>query len=227
MLSVVKFPILGNNAYRILASNTFTYYPLRLSGNYGAINTVLTNGKQIFYVLNGTAPDAPKEVRLFNWKDHSDKKITSLKASRTTFISLCVCNGKYLFYTVLSEGGPCALYRLTISSGKTKKIIPDASIIKYGYGKYVSWREPGDMWTNVPVYVMNKDGTGVKKIAKAISAAIYKKNIYFVKCISCKKGKNYVKIYRCDLNGKNIKAVTKTINYFSIPSKYKKVGIIH
>lgn len=219
-LSIDELTISGKRTHRIFVSTNYVYSRFRISGGYGVMNSVFTNGKNFIYVLNGATSDQPKEIRCYSWETSSSREI-----ARTKISSLVACNGKYLFYTVKSKDGSLPLYRLTLSSGKTKKIIPDANVVKYGNGKYLAWRKTGASRLNSQLYVMKKDGTGVKKISKVMSAAFYKKKIYYKRFIS-KKGRDiYVKIYSCNLTGKNKKALTKKIKLNKVPARYLKMGL--
>ena len=218
-LEIQRVYISGKYAYKILVSTNNKGSKSTITGKYGAGFTVLAGKNDFIYLLKGQSYESKSEIRRYNWKT---KKSTLIAKIRATDIELF--NGKYLFYT-LEQDGEFPLYRYSVSTGKTKKLFNDATIFKYGNGKYLVWREPGDFPNNVPIYVMNKNGGGIKRICKALNAVIYKNKIYYKKYVSYKNGVTDVIIYRCDLDGKNLKAMTKKINYNNIPEKYRNIGL--
>ena len=158
-IKVQQIKISDRYTFRILVStnhkNEFT-----ITGSYGTGMIVFANSKEFIYLLNGKPYDSKAEIRRYNWSTKKSTLITKKKAD-----DLAIFNGKYLFY-ILEKESEFPLYRYSMSTGKTKKILDDVTTIKYGNKKYLVWKEPGDFPTNASIYVMNKNGGDIKKFAK-------------------------------------------------------------
>lgn len=204
------------------------YYRLYLvkSGRYlarhrvnGITGTAVANGRYVYYAIKpvkGNNYYAPKTVYRYDFKKDTFKKICELDG----LVDIIAFNGKYLFYSKAGGTVP-ALYRYSISTKKTKKIDEYSMRMEYKDGKYLTHFEPGD--GESVSYLLNKDGSGKKKICRAIHAAIMNKKVYYVKLITYKGTNSIVKVYSVNFNGKNRKAVTGKIKYSSLPKKHKKI----
>lgn len=183
---------------------------------YSGGRTSFTNGHKVFISLKTTSNKKAKII-YYDFDKSKDYTVAKIKVD-----NLAECNGKFLFYYKNMDQGGGELWRLNISTKKKKKIDDQVAYIKYSDGRYIFGPESGDS-SKTPVYLMKKDGTGKKKICEAIGAGIYKKKVYYKLDYGYKNGKYLVKIYRCDFNGKNKKALTKKIPYDKVPDKYEKI----
>lgn len=86
-------------------------------------------------------------------------------------------------------------------------------------GKVICGCEDGE-FTNPSIYMFNADGSNRKKIGKGYGTFIYKKHIYWEQIKGSPDEPIYYRYCRCNVNGKNKKAVTKWIP----DSEYFKIG---
>ena len=162
-------------------------------------------------------PHVKAHIICYDFDKNKDYTVAKIKVD-----DLAECNGKYLFYYKNIDQGGGQLWKLNLSSRKRRKIDDYIAYIKYGDGRYLLGPVSGDV-SPTPIYIMKKNGTGKKKICKAIGANIYKKKVYYIKYCGNDKGKILAKVCSCDFNGKNKKNLTKKMYYNDIPEKYKKI----
>ena len=185
---------------------------------------IITDGKRIIY---SRAPYQGTPGRVYSFDISSGKQKLLFKGNT---YRLYACNGKYLFCGTdipageyVEDSSRLQLYRYTLSSGKKKKIAGGISNLRYGDKRYVIYGS-SSADSDVPIYIMNKDGSGKKKIGKGCRAAISNGRVYYARYIA---GHTKIRIYSCDFKGKHMKVET-TFSALtgSCPQKFRKMGLL-
>lgn len=186
-------------------------------------STFVTNGLFLFYSKIGKYVDNAGGIKRYKQTIYRININTGKKkriASGTAFTPLA-CSGNTWLYAGVSngyDGGGYNLYAVNIKTGAKRLMKKIAIKPQYESGKVLVGSSHSDAG-NAPYYIFNKNGTGKTKIGDAARARIKGKYIYYA--VMNHNQSNYTikyKVFRCNLQGKNKKAVTGWLNSF--PSSY-------
>ena len=179
---------------------------------------VFTNGNKVYYCIKNKSGSNKVSIKCYQFNTGKNRTVTGGEIDDIFGI-----NGKYIYYTKnvqASRGNK--LIRYEIETGKTKCVTDVAAFkdeavynMKYGNKKYLIYDTSSDV-SNLSIYIMNIDGTGIKKITTGLGAGIRNGKVYYYKI----EDGSY-SIYCCDFDGKNKKYLESFEGYYDIPEEYE------
>ena len=168
------------------------------------LSPFMTNGKYIYYVKEYSSYNMIIRMSL---KSGAKKKIVKF-GNGDMFAN---CSGRYLYVTrdTIKDGiGVTLAYVIDTKTRKMRKIHSNVSKLFYKKGRILISPMHGSA-VNQAIYIYKKDGKGKKKIGKAMDAMIKGNSIYLLKI---RWTSPMYRVYKCNLNGKKMKAVGKWRN---------------
>ena len=134
-------------------------------------------------------------------------------------------NGKYFYYFLRTEKGwnTYTLYRYNLKKGKIKKIIEGVNAMKHGDNKYLVYTSPEE-YINDPIYIMNRNGSKIKKIAEGVAARFADGRVEYLQ--QTDEIDNNI-IYSCDYDGNDVKVVVDEFTWPNMPQEYFSNGMMN
>ena len=178
-----------------------------------SVRNVFTNGKKIYYCKGITNAS----IECYSYSNDSTKEI--LKG----VCALFGINGKYMFFSYNDNDNPkdkkTGLFRYNFETKKSKRVSKElVDIMRSGSKRFIFYDLPGDD-AQVKIFIMDRNGSNIKKIAKANGAAIRNNKVYYW----CKNNGKYV-VYTCGYKGENKKTVARYNSYDELTENY---GFLH
>lgn len=156
---------------------------LSKNGDYWIDNTVITNGKTIYYLQYKDATySSPSTGTVYkttvNGKQHT--KVTTLY----NFDNICGYYDGKLYYSAFEEdesGWLCHhTYEYDLETGKTRIFLKD-TVTQSSYGKYLVTVIGAGGSVNKPFYLTDLSKKNKIKIADCMQAVVYKGNVHYVR----------------------------------------------
>ena len=189
-----------------------------------------TNGKYVIYINKGTTVGEP-----YVFED--GEEVEEIYSYKRTIYRLNVNTGKkqkiisgtnYMIANIDSTGtwvycgpdeseGIDKLYAVNVKTRKKRYMENYAGLVECASNRVLVTPAHGDVG-NYGITIYKTNGKRIKNISKASFGKIKGKKIYYVS-VKIKKARTYYRIYRCNLNGKKEKALTKWKK--NVPKKYR------
>ena len=199
------------------------YYSDQSSGYQFQIQNVLPNAfaneEKLYFVERNPQDESENMLTSFEFQKENFKQIYESDITRPMAM-----NGKYFYYFLRTEKGwnTYTLYRYNLKKGKKKKIIEGVNAMKHGDNKYLVYTSPEE-YINDPIYIMNRNGSKIKKIAEGVAARFADGRVEYLQ--QTDEIDNNI-IYSCDYDGNDVKVVVDEFTWPNMPQEYFSNGMM-
>ena len=186
---------------------------------WNVLPNAFANDEKLYFVERNPQNDAENMLTCFHFDSGEFEQIYEDDMFRPTAM-----NGKYFFYFQKKGSGfnTYTLYRYNLKNGKKKEIIDGVNAMKHAGKKYLVYTSPEEYF-NYPIYIMNRSGSKIKKIADGVAARFVDGRVEYLQ--QTDEIDNNI-IYSCDYDGNDVQIVVDEFSWPNVPEEYFSHGTL-